>query len=86
MKTEKQFVNTLQDIIQIRRAPTKLISDSAQVEISNKVHDILWHLFIEDWQSEPHHQHQNPAECHYQDVKHTTNRLMEHTNTPLPCG
>ena len=40
MKTEKQFVNTLQDVIRTRGAPTKLISDHAQVEISNKVHDI----------------------------------------------
>ncbi len=49
MKTEKQFVNTLQDVIRTRGAPTKLISDSAQVEISNKIKDILRHLFIQDW-------------------------------------
>ena len=48
MKTEKQFVNTLQDIIRTCGAPTKLISDNAQVEISNKVKDILHYLFIED--------------------------------------
>ena len=41
MKTKKQFVNALQDVIRPRGAPTKLISDQAQVEISNKVHDIL---------------------------------------------
>ena len=41
MKTEKQFINTLQDIIRQRGAPTKLVSDNAQVEISNKVKDIL---------------------------------------------
>ena len=62
MKTPKQFVNTLQDVIRTRGVPTKLISDSAQVEISNKVQDILRYLFIEDWQSEAYHQHQNPAE------------------------
>ena len=43
----------------MRDAPTKLISDYAQVEISNKVHDILRYLFIEGWQSEPHHQYQS---------------------------
>ena len=48
MKTESQFVNTLQDVIRMRGAPTKLISDSAQVEISNKVKDILQYLYIED--------------------------------------
>jgi len=34
-------------------APTKLISDCAQVEISNRVLDILHVLIIGDWQSEP---------------------------------
>ena len=57
MKTDKQFINTLQGMIKRRGAPTKLISDNAQVEISNKVDDILNYLFIESWQSEPHHQH-----------------------------
>ena len=62
MKTEKQFVNTLEDNIRKRGAMDKLISDRAQVEISNRVHDILRANCIDDWQSEPHHQHQNHAE------------------------
>ena len=41
MKTEKQFVNALQDVIHTRGAPTKLISDGAQVETSAKAKDIL---------------------------------------------
>ena len=41
MSTTKQFVNTLQDIIRAGGAPTKLISDTASVEISAKVKDIL---------------------------------------------
>ena len=82
MKTEKQFVNTLQDIIRTRGAPTKLISDNAQVEISNKVKDILRYLFIDDWQSEPHYQHQNPAERRYQDLKRITNRILDRTGAP----
>ena len=63
MKTEKQFVNTLEDNIHKRGAMDKLISDHAQVEISNRVHDILRANCIDDWQSEPYHQHQNHAEC-----------------------
>ena len=59
MKSEKQFVNTLEDNIQKGGAMEKLISDWAQLEISAKVHDILRALCIDDWQSEPHHQHQN---------------------------
>jgi hypothetical protein len=66
MKSDKQFVNTLEDNIRRRGAPTKLISDRAQVEISAKVKDILHALCICDWQSEPHQQHQNPAERRYQ--------------------
>jgi hypothetical protein len=54
MKSESQFVNTLEDNIRRRGAPTKkLISDHAQVEISNKVKDILHVLTILDWQSKP---------------------------------
>ena len=37
MKTDKQFVNVLLDNIRRRGAMTKLISDRAQVEISNMV-------------------------------------------------
>ena len=48
IKTESQFVQTLQDVIRDRGAPTKLISDRAQVEISNKAKDILRHLHIQD--------------------------------------
>ena len=62
MKTEKQFVNMLEDIIRKCSAPTKLISDSARVEISNKVSDVLRALFIQSWQSKPRRQHQNPSE------------------------
>jgi len=62
IKSDRQFVNTLEDNIHECGAPTKLISDRAQVEISEKVQDILCTLFIGHWQSEPHQQHQNPAE------------------------
>ena len=62
VKLQKQFVDTLQDNIRRRGAPNRLISDSAKVEISERVMDILRHLIIGDWQSEPHFQHQNPTE------------------------
>ena len=41
LKSQKQFVNTLEDNIKFRGAMTKLISNCAKVEISNKVKDIL---------------------------------------------
>ena len=53
MKTEKQFVNTLQDNIRKWGAMDKLISDRAQVEISAKTQDVLHMYAIDDWQSEP---------------------------------
>src|SRR5687768_6374514 len=82
MKTDKQFVNVLLDNIRRRGAMTKLISDRAQVEISNKVQDILRNLMIADWQSEPHQQHQNPAVRRFQDIKRLTNTLLDRTGTP----
>ena len=41
MHSSKQFVSTLEDNLRFRGAMSKLISDYAQVEISNKVKDIL---------------------------------------------
>ena len=65
LHTEKQFVNTLQNNIRKRGAMEKLITDRAQSEISTKVKDILRHLVIGGWQSEPGYQHQNIAERRY---------------------
>jgi hypothetical protein len=82
IKTDKQFVNTLEDNIRERGAPNKLISDRAQVEISEKVQDILRTLFIGSWQSEPHQQHQNPAERRFQTVKTAANTILDRTGAP----
>jgi hypothetical protein len=82
MKSEKQFVNTLEDNIRRRGALMKLISDRAQVEISNKVKDILHALFISDWQSEPHQQHRNPCERWYQMLKSIANTILDRTGSP----
>ena len=82
IKRDSQFVNTLEDNIIQRGAPNKLISDRAQVLISHKVEDILRTLCINNWQSEPHQQHQNPAERRYQTVKNCTNRLLDRTGAP----
>ena len=37
---------------------------------------------IDDFQCEPHHQHQNPAERRIQDVKRLSNTLMDRTGSP----
>jgi hypothetical protein len=62
MKLEAEFVTTLLDNIRHRGAMHTHVSDYAKVETSSKVKDVLRHYCIKDWQSEPHHQHQNPAE------------------------
>ena len=82
MKTEKQFVSTLQDNIRKRGAMDKLISDRAQVEIGKKTLDILRAYAIDDWQSEPHHQHQNFAENRWETIKRYTNRTLNQTGAP----
>ena len=56
--------------------------DHAQVEISKQIKDIFHMYCINDWQSEPHYQHQNPADRRYQNVKHLTNRLLNNTGAP----
>jgi len=81
-QSDKQFVNVLQDNIKKRGAMSKLISNRTQVEISKKVQDILCHLIIGEWQSEPHQQQQNFAERRYQDVKHMANHLIDWTGAP----
>ena len=85
MKSDKEFVYTLEDNIRKRGAMDKLISDRAQVEISNKVLDILRNYVIEDWQSEPYHEHQNPAGRRYQTLKTGTNRVFDRTGAPACC-
>jgi hypothetical protein len=82
MKSDKEFVNTLEDQIRRRGAMDKLISDRAQVEISKKVQDILRAYRIADWQSEPYHQNQNFFERKYGTIKEYTNNIMNRVGAP----
>jgi hypothetical protein len=43
---------------------------------------MLRSLYISDWQSEPHHQHQNACERRIQDLKRMTNTVLDRTNAP----
>jgi hypothetical protein len=65
IKSPAQFPGVLTDEIITRGAPMKLISDSARVETSKEDRSILHTYGISSWQSEPHQQHQNPAERRY---------------------
>ncbi|CAJ1960554.1 unnamed protein product, partial [Cylindrotheca closterium] len=80
--SDAQFLQTLQDNVRKRGAPSKLVSDRAQAQVSKAVKDYLRWLCIDDWQSEPHRQNQNPAERRYQDVKRLANRILDRTGAP----
>jgi hypothetical protein len=85
MKSGKEFVNTLEDEIRKRGAMDKRISDRGSNEISLKVLDVLRHLCIEDWQSEPYYQQQNFGERLYQLFKDCVNRVMDRSGAPPKC-
>ena len=85
IKSTKQFINTLSDNIRKRGAMDTLISDGGKYEISKRVTDLLCSLFIQDYQSEPYHQHQNKAENHFGLAKRYTNTVMNTSGCPAFC-
>ena len=85
IKSTKQFINTLSDNIRKRGAMDTLISDGGKYEISKRVTDLLRSLFIQDYQSEPYHQHQNMAENHFGLAKRYTNTVMNTSGCPACC-
>ena len=80
MGTEKEFVNTLEDVIRKRGAMDKLISDSARVEISRRIKDILRNLIIDNWQSEANYEHQNFTEHRWKHLKRNVQWIMNWQN------
>ena len=85
MKSDKQFVNTLEDNIRRRGVMDKALSDSARNEIYKKVMDILRAYHISNWYSEPYHQNQNPAEWTYRTINSWTNTVMYRSGAPANC-
>ena len=85
IKSTKQFINTLSDNIRKRGAMDTLISDGGKYEISKRVTDLLHSLFIQDYQSEPYHQHQNKAENRFGLAKRYTNTVMNTSGCPAFC-
>ena len=85
IKSTKQFINTLSDNIRKQRAMDTLISDGGKNEISKRVTDLLRSLFIQDYQSEPYHQHQNKAENRFGLAKRYTNTVMNTSGCPACC-
>ena len=85
IKSTKQFINTLSDNIRKWGAMDTLISDGGKYEISKQVTDLLCSLFIQDYQSEPYHQHQNKAENCFGLAKRYTNTVMNTSGCPACC-
>ena len=82
LKSEKQFINSLEDNVRERGAMNRLVSDRAQSEIGTTVTNFLRRLFIGAWQTEPHQQQQNPFERYYNHIKNTMNRIMDRVGAP----
>ena len=82
MKSESQYPYTLEDHIRKVGAPLGVLSDNAKAEIHGKAKDLQRMYCIDDGQSEPEYQHQNPAERKIQDIKRTMNNIMDRTGTP----
>ena len=83
--TDADFPSALMEEIHKRGAMNRLISDSAKAEISARVKEILNMLVIKDWQSEAHHQHQNPAERGWQPTKSWSNITLNMSGAPPEC-
>ena len=82
MKSEKQYPESLEDHIRKVGAPQGIFSDNAKAELYGRARDIQRMYCIDDAQSEPEYQHQNPAERKIQDVKRTMNNIMDRMGTP----
>ena len=81
MAKESEMPGTLEDFIREIGAPNSLFSDNSKVQIGSQVRNILRMYAISNFQCEPHHQHQNPAERKIQEVKKLTNAVMDRTGT-----
>ena len=81
MGSETEMPGTFEDFIREVGAPTSLFSDNAKVQIGSAVRNILRMYAISNFQCEPHHQHQNPAERKIQEVKKLTNAILDCTGT-----
>jgi hypothetical protein len=85
MDSDVDFPAALMEEIRKHGAINGLLSDSDKAEISARVKEILGMLVIGDWQSEPHHQHQNPAELGWRDTKEWSNIQLNTSGAPPEC-
>ena len=86
MMSEHDLPSTLQDFIHDYGTMEGLKSNNSKSETSFAMKDLFWMYLIKDCQSEPHYQHQNPIECHIQDLKQMMHGIMDHVASPLRVG
>eukprot|EP00977_Amphora_coffeiformis_P010451 scaffold2440_cov143-Amphora_coffeaeformis.AAC.2 len=82
MRSEKQVGEVYEDHIRKVGAPVGILSDRARSEVHGKAKDIMRMYEIDDGQSEPGYQHQNPAEHQIQNIKRNMNNVMDRTGCP----
>ena len=82
VRTDKEFVRTLEDNIRDRGAMDVLYSEAAKAETSKWVANICRGYVIQQKTSEPHMQHQNYGERRYQTIKTCHKRVMNRTGAP----
>ena len=82
IKSTKQFINTLSENIRKWGAMDTLTSDGGTYDISKGVTDLLHSLFIQDYQSEPYHQHQNKVKNRFGHAKHYPKTVMNTSGCP----
>jgi hypothetical protein len=82
MNHEHQIPCTLEHNIKDRGAMETIISDGARAAIGPRIKSICGIFSIKNYQSEPHHQHQNYAENRIGTLKDATNRVMERSGAP----
>jgi hypothetical protein len=81
MQREGNISGTLEDFIRQYGAPNSLFSDNAKSQIGKAVREILHIYAIKDFQCEQHHQHQNFAECHIQELKKISSTHLDRTGS-----
>jgi hypothetical protein len=82
LRKQSDIPARLEDNICKQGAMDCFISDGTKANISIRTKDILRLFCIDDYQSEPHHQHQNYAENKIGKIKYVTNRMMTRVGCP----
>ena len=82
MRSESSGVQALEDFIRFFGAPNMLLNDNSQMQTGNAWTEVCRMYNIAQATIEAHQAHMNPAERRIQEVKKTTNVLLDRTGSP----